>query len=336
VNGTQQYWKDATCLITGGVGFLGSHLCKRLASMGARTTVLDIEDPHPGTLFSHNGLNERALVVNQDCAAETCIDVIRRIAPDYIFHLAALPYAPYTTAHPAKAEAANVTSTETVLEAARELRGTRLVFSSSACVFGATRQSPLAVNSPYSEPAHYYTVTKRRAEEILLKYRGRYGIDAVVCRFGNIYGPGDRHFGRIVPQICWQLIVEDCDQIRLRRSRGVSVFEFLYIDDAVDGLLSAAREKATSRPIWHFTGGPKSRIDILGLAVLMSLLYDGRRREVLPYHGIPEQAVVKYLDASATSETLGFDPAEDLYSGLSQTLKWYRSHIGELKAHPSV
>ena len=336
MSGTRQSWKDATCLITGGVGFFGSHLCKRLVSMGARTTVLDIEDPHPGTLFSHDGLNERALVVNQDCAAETSIDVIRGIAPDYIFHLAGLPYAPYTTAHPAKAEAANVTSTETVLEAARELRGTRLVFSSSACVFGATRQSPLAVDSPYSEPAHYYTVTKRRAEEVLLKYRQRYRIDAVACRFGNIYGPGDRHFGRIVPQICWQLIVEDCDQITLRRSRGDSVFEFLYVDDAVNGLLSAAEVEAESRPVWHFTGGPKSRIDIRRLAVLMSLLYDGRRREALPYHGIPEQAVVKYLDASATSEALGFEPAEDLYSGLSKTLKWYRSHIGELKAHPSV
>jgi nucleoside-diphosphate-sugar epimerase len=332
----QQSWQDATCLITGGVGFLGSHLCKRLVSMGARTTVFDIEDPRPGTLFSYYGLNERALVVNQDCAARTSIDLIRGIAPDYIFHLAGLPYAPYTTAHPAKAEAANVKSTETVLEAARELRGTRLVFSSSACVFGATRQSPLAVNSPYSEPAHYYTITKRRAEEILLKYRGRYGIDAVVCRFGNIYGPGDRHFGRIVPQICRQLIVEDCDQIMLRRSRGGSVFEFLYVDDAVDGLLNATGAQAASRPIWHFTGGSKSRIDILGLAVLMSLLYDGRRREALPCHGIPEQTVVKYLDASATSETLGFEPAEDLYGGLSKTLKWYRQCIGELKAHPSV
>ncbi len=336
MSSAQQSWKDTTCLITGGVGFLGSHLCKRLVSMGARTTVLDIEDPHPGTLFSHNGLNGHALVVNQDCSASTSIDVIRDIAPDYIFHLAGLPYAPYTTAHPAKAEAANVTSTETVLKAARELRGTRLVFSSSACVFGATRQSPLAVNSPYSEPAHYYTLTRRRAEEILLKYRGRYGLDAVVCRFGNIYGPGDRHFGRIVPQICWQLIVEDCNRIMLRRSRGDSVFEFLYVDDAVDGLLSAAGTEAASRPIWHFTGGPKSRIDILGLAVLMSLLYDGRRREALPYHGIPEQAVVKYLDAFATSETLRFEPVTDLYSGLDKTLKWYQSHIGELKAHPSV
>ena len=332
----QQSWRDATCIITGGVGFLGSHLCKKLTSMGARTTVLDIEDPHPGTLFLHNDLNERTMFINQDCSDRTSIEVIRGIAPDYIFHLAGLPYAPYTTAHPAKAEAANVTSIETVLEAAREFRGTRLVFSSSACVFGATRQSPLAVDSPYSEPAHYYTVTKRRAEEILLKYREHYGIDAVACRFGNVYGPGDRHFGRIVPQICWQLIVEDCDRITLRRSRGDSVFEFLYVDDAVDALLSAAGAAAASRPVWHFTGGPKSRIDVLRLTALMSTLYDGRRREVLPCHGIPEQAVIKYLDASATSETLGFEPATDLHNGLSKTLNWYRSHIGELKAHPSV
>jgi nucleoside-diphosphate-sugar epimerase len=330
--------KGANCLVTGGVGFLGSHLCRRLLAMGARVTALDIEDAHSGTFFSHLGLPDRVPAVTHHCADSAVVDRIVELAPDYIFHLAGLPYAPYTTAHPAEADAANVTSTKRVLQAALKSRDVRIVFASSACVFGATRESPLAVGSPYSEPAHYYTVTKRRAEDVLLKGRVDSGADVIVCRFGNIYGPGDRHFGRIVPQICSQLItLDDCQQITLRRSRGDSIYEFLYVADAVDGLLKAATsDAAATTPVWHFTGGPSSRTSVLDLAARLSQLYDGGRRDVVPCLSAPERSVVKYLDASATYELLGFEPSVEFDRGLSRTIDWYRSHIGSLKPHPAL
>lgn len=328
--------RSTTCVVTGGVGFLGSYLCERLARAGARVVAIDIEDAHPGTFFSHKCSHERVRAITQDCAAGVAVNLIREISPDYIFHLAGLPYAPYTTAHRDEAFAANVTTTETVLEAASKLSGARLVFSSSACVFGAAQESPLTLSSPYSRPAHYYTVTKRQAEEIVLGYRESRGINATICRFGNIYGPGDRHFGRIVPQICSQLIAEAREYITLRRSSGTSIFEFLYVDDAVEGLLRAAGKKALDQPVWHFTGGPENRVDILGLASLMSLAYDGKKRDVIPCQIEPEIGVTKYLDDSATRKHLGFAPASNLSDGLRRTLNWYRSHINDLKPHPSA
>jgi UDP-glucose 4-epimerase len=336
VTNARTSWSDVTCIVTGGVGFLGSHLSDRLVNLGARTIVLDIELGHPGTLFWHKKLHARSQIISQDCSASTAIDTIRSLAPDYIFHLAGLPYAPYTTAHPSKADIANVTSTRMTLEAMRDLPETKLIFSSSACVFGATRQSPLNLDSPYSEPTHYYTITKRRAEYTISRYRQEYGLDVAICRFGNIYGPGDRHFGRIVPQICSQLIVERRDHIRLYRSRGNSIFEFLYVEDAVDGLLGAAAANNALLPVLHFTGGMQSRVDILTLVRLMSRIYDGKTREIIRPEVASEGEVIKYLDGSATSEFLGFQPVVDLGTGLSRTLDWYQLHIGELKPHVCI
>lgn len=336
MTGARASWTGATCIVTGGVGFLGAHLADRLVNMGARTIVLDIEHAHPGTLFWHKGLRGRSQAIVQDCAASSAIDTISRLTPDYIFHLAGLPYAPYTTAYPSKADIANVTSTEMMLEAVRKLPGTKFIFSSSACVFGATRQSPLTLDSPYSKPAHYYTLTKRRAEEIISKCRQDCELDVTICRFGNIYGPGDRHFGRIVPRICSQLIVERSDQIRLYRSRGNSVFEFLYVEDAVEALLSAGAADTSPQPILHFTGGMRSRIDIAALARMMSSIYDGRNRQIIHPEAPSEGDVIKYLDGSATNAFLGFEPAVDLDTGLRKTLEWYRLHIGELKPHVCV
>lgn len=328
-------WRGKSCLVTGGVGFFGSHLCQRLADEGAQTTVLDIEPPHPGTYYSLTGLGNRLCAFNQDCATEAAIDVIQAAAPDYIFHLAGLPYAPYTTRHKAEAYAANVEATKVVLEAARRLPRARVVLASSACVFGATQESPLAVEGPRSEPEHYYTITKRKAEEALLRHRETNGTPAIVCRFGNIYGPGDRHFGRIVPQVCAQLLLEDSDRIVLRRSRGDSTFEFLYVADAVEGVLRAAAAPITQPYIWHFSGGRPSRIDIAGLAGMLSELCDGVKRTIESATRAPERTVVKFLDTGKTAEALGFSPATDLKTGLSATLNWYRDNIRRLTPHTS-
>jgi nucleoside-diphosphate-sugar epimerase len=328
-------WRGKNCLVTGGVGFFGSHLSQRLADEGARTTVLDIEPPHPGTYYSLAGLGDRLRALTKDCATEAAIDVIQDAAPDYIFHLAGLPYAPYTTRHRAEAYAANVHTTKIVLEAARRLPRARVVLASSACVFGATQESPLAVNGPRSKPEHYYTITKREAEVALLQHRETYGTPAIVCRFGNIYGPGDRHFGRIVPRVCAQLLLGDNDRIVLRRSRGDSTFEFLYVADAVEGILQAAAAPITQPYIWQFSGGRHSRSDIAGLAGMLSELCDGVRRPIETAAHALERTVVKFLDTGRTEEALGFSPTTDLKIGLSSTLNWYRDNIRRMAPHTS-
>lgn len=324
------FWKDKKCLITGGIGFIGSHLCKRLHDAGAQVVVIDKEVDHAGTLFSLLNSARNIAVITQDLSDPASIRIAQKTAPDYIFHLAALPYAPYTTLHSQETYASNVVSTVNMLEAARLSPSPKFILASSACVFGAAQHSPLRVSDKRYIPEHYYSVTKQEAEKQVDDYQQQHGVDAVVCRFGNIYGPGDRHFGRIVPQVCCQLINEKRDTLRLNRSRGDSVFEFLYVDDAVEGLVMAAEKQLNLREALHFSSGVKARISILDMVSTISECFDGKRRSIIVNSVNPEKRVKKYLDTTETEHLLGFEARWDLDTGLRETVEWYKHHINSI------
>src|ERR1700720_547580 len=118
MNDPNSFWQDKRCLVTGGAGFMGSHLCDFLHQSGARMFVVDKEACHPGTLFSNLNSGRDITGIQADLSEPTSVNIVRDIEPEYIFHLAALPYAPYTTAHPREAYAANVVSTVNMLEGA--------------------------------------------------------------------------------------------------------------------------------------------------------------------------------------------------------------------------
>lgn len=299
----------------------------------AEVTTIDIELPHRGTLFYILNKNREISTIDKDLSSRAIIDVVQRIRPDYIFHLAALPYAPYTTGHPLEAYYSNVVSTVNILEAARLLKINKFILASSACVFGAAKRSPLKVDDTPYPPEHYYSYTKQEAEKHVKNFNDLYGINASICRFTNVYGPGDRHFGRIVPQICCQLIKENRITLQLKRSKGDSIFEFLYIDDAVDALLSAAERKSSKLEVFHFGSGEEARINVLNLARKISLLFDGRPRDIEVNKNKSERKVEKYLDTSSTKEILGWNPHYKIEDGLKLTIGWYKNYFSTISPY---
>lgn len=330
------YWHGKRCVVTGGTGFIGSHLCARLHKMGAEVVNFDVERPGEGSLFVLLNGNREISTSSFDLAEIPSIDAVAEEEPDVIFHLAAIPYGPATSEHPTEAFRSNVMSTVNMLEAARRAGSERFVLASSACYFGATLASPLTEDSPLESPEHFYTYTKRQAEDQVQAYNEFYGVPASICRFVNIYGPGDRHFGRIIPQICRQLIVEESDVLHLYRSDGESVFEFLYVEDAVDALLAAACDVPDLLDVFHFGPGPSARLKILDLVERLSLLFDGRPRKILPNQVSSEKPVRKYLDTSRTQEMLDWAPEWDLDDGLTHTLEWYRRHLHQITPRPDT
>lgn len=330
------FWEGKKCLVTGGIGFIGSHLSKHLHDLLANVVVLDWESCHPGTLFYQLDRNREIAIIQCDLSNPIAVDVIQDIRPDYIFHLAASPYAPYTTLHPREAYTSNVVTTVNVLEAARLSETKGFLLASSACVFGAAHHSPLHPNdAPYS-PEHYYSITKQDAEKQVRAFHNWYDIGATICRLGNVYGPGDRHFGRIVPQICNQLIKEKEQVLKLKRSKGDSIFEFLYVDDAVEAFIIAAERQSVELETWHFSAGKESRISVLHLAEMISEIFDGKQRAVRVNQANPEQKVEKYLDISATKQLLKWKPATSLQSGLRTTVEWYKQNINSITPYEEL
>jgi nucleoside-diphosphate-sugar epimerase len=317
-------WKDKICAVTGGVGFIGSHLCARLHDYGAKVICVDICAGSEGTLFPLINMNNDISLITADLAEPSSIETIQDIQPDVIFHLAGLPYAPETTLHPTAAFRSNVITTANMLEAARRSDGAHFVLASSACYYGATTESPLKPNSRTSRGEHYYTYTKRRAEDEVATYKEFYNLSASVCRFVNVYGPGDRHFRRIVPSLCTQLIEGAPQSLQLHRSTGESIFEFLHVDDAVSGILAAGLETNISHEPLHFGPGKLGRTNILDLANRLSLIYDNHKRPVIVNNNTGERIVVKYLDTKETQQRLDWKANWSLTDGLKSTLDWYR------------
>ena len=262
------------------------------------------------------------------------IDAVRQLKADYIFHLAAIPYAPYTTLHPREAYVSNVVTTVNMLEAARLSRVQKFIFASSACVFGAAQHSPLRITDQRYRPEHYYSITKQAAEKEVHAFHQWHGVEATICRFGNVYGPGDRHFGRIVPQICNQLITEKRETLELKRSTGDSIFEFTYVDDAVKAFLMATENVSSEVETFQFSGGENSRTSVRALAEAISETFDGKRRVVKTNEHNPEKKVEKYLDTAMTRRVLGWESDYDLADGLKLTVDWYNTHINSIVPLP--
>jgi nucleoside-diphosphate-sugar epimerase len=252
-------------------------------------------------------------------------------SPEVIFHLAGQPYAPFTTEHPDKAYRDNVVTTANMLEVARAAPGTQFILASSACYFGAAQSSPLREGDPTFVPEHFYTYTKRHAESLVTDYSEFFGVPSAICRFVNVYGPGDRHFGRIIPQLCKQLIELQPESLALRRSAGDSVFEFLYVDDVVSGLLAAAGRRSEAAETYQFGPGTCGRSDIAGLARRLSRIFDGKHRLISGKHLDSERTVTKYLETSKARQVLGWLSEWGLDEGLQDTLDWYSTHLGNIE-----
>lgn len=333
MTGRNNFWQGKKCLVTGGVGFIGSHLCRRLHTSGAQVFSIDNEECHAGTLFSILNKGEDITVLRVDASDSKSINLVRDVNPDFIFHLAALPYAPLTTRYPQRAYTSNVVSTVNMLEGARLSKVKKFILASSACVFGAAQHSPLlTTDAPYI-PEHYYSITKQDAERQVNAFSRWYGINATICRFGNVYGPGDRHFGRIVPQICNQLIREKQETLLLKRSSGASVFEFLYVDDCVKAFLMTAERQSDQVETLQFSGGENARVSVLGLAEMISRKFDGEHRGITVNSTSPEKTVEKYLDVRATEQLLGWVVDWDLEQGLEATVEWYKRNINHITPH---
>ena len=336
MNKDTSFWKNKKCIVTGGIGFIGSHLCKQLYDLHACVIVMDKESCHDGTLFHHLNKNSNITTIQCDLANPNVVNLIQEIQPDVIFHLAALPYAPYTTLHPLEAYASNVVSTVNVLEGARLSSAKKFFLASSACVFGASQHSPLHANDAPYPPEHYYSITKQDAERQVRAFHNWYGINATICRFGNVYGPGDRHFGRIIPQVCHQLINEKQEILQLKRSRGDSIFEFLYVEDAVKAFIGAAERNSAEIETWHFSGGEEARTTIINLAERVSELFDGKKREVKFNVSSPERKVEKYLDVTDTVRLLDWKVDWHLETGLKTTIGWYANNINFISPYQEL
>ncbi len=325
-------WKGRPCLVTGGAGFGGSHLCEQLLRLGARVYVLDRLLPASSYLVL-TGTHRKVEFIQGDIRDLALLQMtLERFQIDTVFHLAAQPIVPTSNVLPLETLSINTLGTAVVLEAVRtkslrdngqRVRG--LVLASSGAYYGTTTTDrPIAEEAPALEAANIYAPSKAAADLLVRCHVRVFGIKAAVCRFMNTYGPGDSNFSRIVPRAVKNLLTGGVYEFG-DRDDGSTRLDFLYIRDMASAYIRAAENlDSISGEAFNFgSGNPTSTHN---LACLVSRVFDNQVREPIFKGEAKAKPVIKSLDIRKAKERLGWQPTTPLQQGLSETLAWYRRY----------
>ncbi len=225
-------------LVTGGTGFVGSHLVKKLVSLGARVVVTYLEENNQ-SYFISEGLNTKTIREHLDVRDyQSLFSLISRFEIDYIFHLAAQPIVSVAFKDPYTCLESNIMGTINVLESVRRLGSVKaVVVASSDKAYGFLDNGKKYTEDDSLKGEHPYDVSKSCVDLIAQSYWKNYSVPVVISRFGNIYGEGDLNFSRIIPIIMKTIVTHKTLELR---SNGEQIRDYLYISDVIDGYLRMA------------------------------------------------------------------------------------------------
>jgi nucleoside-diphosphate-sugar epimerase len=323
-------WKGRACLVTGGAGFGGSHLCARLLDLGAKVTVVDRVFPRSSFLVLSGIVDRLDLVTGDIRDLDLMRLILERSEIDTIFHLAAQPIAPMSNVIPMETLSINALGTYSVLEAVRSSGcAKRLVFASSGAYYGGTTTDrPINEDDPPGPATNLYGPSKVAGDVAVRAYAQVYGMKAAACRFMNTFGPGDTNFSRIVPRAVRNLIRGEAYDFG-DRDDGNTRLDFLYIGDMANAYIKLAEHlDDVSGEAFNFgRGHPTSTGELTRLA---SRVFDGRDRPPI-FTGTPRaKPIVKYLDIAKAKRLLDWEPTISLEDGLGLTIEWYRRFLTKL------
>jgi UDP-glucose 4-epimerase len=319
-------FSGASVLITGGLGFIGSNLARRLVAAGSKVTVIDSLIPqYGGNLFNINDIRDALSVNITDVRDPHAIAHLVR-GQDYLFNLAGQTSHMDSMTDPKTDLEINAAAQLSILEACRHHNPKiRIVFASTRQLYGKPEYLPVDEKHPI-RPVDVNGINKLAGEWYHLLYNNVYGIRACALRLTNTYGPGMR--------------VKDARQTflgiwvrNLIQGRAIQVFgdglqlrDFNYVDDVADALLIAATHAGAAGQVFNL--GSSEVINLKDLAAQLVRLYGKGSYEIVPFP--PERKAIDigdyYSDFSKANKAFGWSPRVGLEQGLARTLAYYAEH----------
>lgn len=311
-----------TTLVTGGAGFIGSHLIERLLESGEEVTCLDDFNDYysPGRKrenLRNSREHPRFHLVEGDIRDNRLLErVFSEFTPRTVIHLAARAGVRPSIRDPLLYQDVNVRGTMLLLEQARTSGCERFVFASSSSVYGAGSRIPFSESDPTSLPVSPYAATKKAGELICHTYHHLYGIHITALRFFTAYGPRQR------PDMAIHRFVRQISQGETvtMYGDGSSRRDYTYIGDIIEGTFAAYR-KCKGFRIYNL--GESQTIDLKSLIETISrILGKEARIDVLPDQ--PGDVPVTYADVSLAREELDYQPCIGIEEGIARFVEWYR------------
>lgn len=301
-------------LVTGGAGFIGSHLVDRLLAEGFRVTIVD--DLSSGKI---QNVNTAATFCHADITHADVDEILGREQPDLLFHLAARVSVARSAQNPVDNAEVNVIGTLKLLEAARKIGLEKFIFASTGgAIYGDPEQNPCSEESPI-EPVSPYGLSKHVGEQYIDLFHRLYRLNFTNLRYGNVYGPRQDASGEAGVIPIFIQAMRDGNQPRIYGD-GDQERDFIYVDDIVEANIQAIH--AGNNRTLNIGTGVGTSINHLYQILKESMNYqhDAERR---PHrHGEVHKI---FLDCTEAMEQLGWSPNTALEEGLRKTVEYYCS-----------
>ena len=301
----------ARALVTGGGGFIGSHLARRLLGEGWDVRVLDnFATGHRANLVPI--LDEIELVEGDIQSYERAANAVNGC--DLVFHQAALPSVPRSVQDPLTTNTVNVIGTLNILLASRDAGVGRVVFASSSSLYGANTELPKREDMA-TVPIAPYPVSKLAAEGYCRAFTEVYGLETVSLRYFNIFGPRQdplSQYAAVIPRFIRAVLEDETPTIH---GDGEQSRDFTYIDNAVDANLLAASAEGVAGRVFNIACG-----EHISLNEIVGELRSLSGRDVEPVHteGRPGDIRHSLADITAAREALGYEPTIDAREGIAR------------------
>jgi len=310
-------------LVTGGAGFIGSHLSERLLREGHRVIVLDNFDDFYDPRRKRKNLepiiqNSRLRLYEGDLRDDAFVNkVFKAEGIEIIAHLAARAGVRPSIQFPALYAEVNIRGTFNLLEACRHHKVGRMVFASSSSVYGNNPKVPFAETDNVDNPISPYAATKKAGELICYTYHHLYGLDIACLRYFTVYGPRQR------PEMAihqFTRLIHQGKQISLFGD-GSSRRDYTYVEDAVEGTVNAlSRENG-----YEIFNIGESQTTTLAELVQMIEERVGKKAVIEYLPAQPGDMERTFADIHRAKEKLGYLPQTDMRTGIKKFVEWYLS-----------
>ena len=315
-------------LITGGAGFIGSHVGSALAAAGHRIVVLDDFNDYYDPAIKRNNLRDLlpdAVVVEGDIRNKADVARTFGLGVDAVIHLAARAGVRPSIAEPELYLSTNLNGTYNLLEACRENGVNRFVFASSSSVYGVNKKVPFAEDDLIQSTISPYAMTKLAGEQMCSNFCHLYGIRTTCLRFFTVYGPRQR------PDLAIRKFTELIHQgspIDMYGD-GSTERDYTYIDDIVQGVVAAFHYDGKAFDIFNLGESQTTTLNDLIAEIGRAL---GREPVIRRLPDQPGDVPRTFADISKARDLLGYNPSTKIAQGIPRFVDWYLKTIASCRS----
>ncbi len=307
-------------LVTGGAGFIGSNICKRLVSQGCFVRVVD--NLSTGKKSNLADVIDKIEFIQADMGdSEVAQSAMKDV--DVVLHQGALPSVPVSVDNPAATHQHCVNATFTLLLAARDADVKRFVYAASSSAYGDAPTSPKVETMPTS-PLSPYAVAKLTGEYYCSVFYNIYGLQTVSLRYFNVFGPQQdpaSQYAAAIPAFVTAILKDEPPTIY---GDGEQSRDFTYIDNVVDANLLAARANQTKGEVINIACGMAVTVN-----EIIDMINELLGKNIKPIYADPRPGDVKHslADITMAKELIGFEPVTNFKDGLQKAIEWYKDNL---------